>query len=64
MRKILILASCISGCAIQPKSVPLPPPNEKCITIPGQGCRKISAGDVGGTTLGNRDETVLEEINR
>ena len=65
MRKILffaipvILAGCASPRLIpQPASVPAP---EKCISIPGKGCQPITAGNVGGTTLGNHDENTVEE---
>lgn len=66
MRKIFFLTFLLSGCAaIQPpviiKPMPAPP---KCINIPGESCKRISAGNVGGTTLGNHDESILEENNR
>lgn len=53
----------LAGCAAQPKSTVLPPSesnNQRCITIPGQGCKKVSAGNVGGTTLGNTNEDIEE----
>ena len=56
MRKtLLVLISILAGCATQPKPVYAPPP-QSCINIPGEGCKKISAGNVGGTTLGHIDE--------
>ncbi len=59
MRKtLLVLLSVLAGCATQTKPVYAPPPN--CINIPGEGCKKISAGNVGGTTLGHSDE--VEDI--
>lgn len=60
MRKIfaLPLISIIAGCATGLKPVYAPPP-PSCINIPGEGCKKISAGNVGGTTLGhNNDEDI------
>lgn len=48
----------IAGCTAQPKPTVMPPP--KCIIIPGEGCKKISAGNVGGTTLGNTNEDIEE----
>lgn len=38
-----------------PKSIPLPPPppTKKCIVIPDKHCQNISAGNVGGTTIGH-----------
>lgn len=67
MRKLFLTASVlISGCtSISPVIIkPMPAPTQKCINIPGEGCKKISAGNVGGTTLGNHDESILEESNR
>ena len=64
MRKIFLLTAFLTGCASQPipMPTPLPPPMEKkCIVIPGQGCKQINAGNVGGTTLGNHDDYILEE---
>ena len=65
MKKLLIFVvpPIIAGCASQ-ISLPTPPPPpspspEKCITIPGKGCQKISAGNVGGTTLGHSEDTDL-----
>lgn len=59
MRKLLlsIFSIAIAGCAVQPKptAIPMPPP-ERCITIPGKGCLPITAGNVGGTTLGHENE--------
>ncbi len=56
MRKtLLVLLSVLTGCATQTNPVYTPPP-PKCINIPGEGCKKISAGNVGGTTLGHSDE--------
>lgn len=60
MRKTLIILTVVlTGCATQPKPIFAPPPN--CINIPGEGCKKFGAGNVGGTTLGNRDEIVSQE---
>lgn len=64
MRKLLILVlpSIIVGCATAPRPTPAPvmlPPPEKCITVPGEGCKKISAGNVGGTTLGHHNNSDL-----
>lgn len=59
----IILAGCAS--APVPMSIPMPPPAErKCISIPGKGCQPITAGNVGGTTLGNHDEDSMEENSR
>lgn len=57
MHRLLFLSifTIIAGCASQPKPVFSPPP-PKCINIPNEGCKKISAGNVGGTTLGYHDE--------
>lgn len=57
MNRLLILSiiTIITGCALPPKPVFSPPP-PKCINIPNEGCKKISAGNVGGTTLGHHDE--------
>lgn len=55
MRKILLLLPIIiTGCATQ--LPPMPAPAPKCINVPGEGCQKISAGNVGGTTIGHSDE--------
>ena len=35
-----------------------------CIRIPGKGCQPITAGNVGGTTLGNQNENPVEENSR
>ena len=54
-KKLFVLGSIlglIAGCAVQPKPTSIPPP-PKCIQMPGEGCKKISAGNVGGTTLGH-----------
>lgn len=61
MRKtLIILTTIISGCATQPVPVGMPPPPErKCINVPGEGCKKISAGNVGGTTLGYTNDDDL-----
>ncbi len=60
MRKtLLVLLSVLTGCATQPKPVHAPPP-PNCINIPGESCKKFSAGNVGGTTLGHSDE--VEDI--
>jgi len=60
MRKTLVLLTTIlAGCATAPPPViirPMPAPMQKCINIPGEGCKKISAGNVGGTTLGHSDD--------
>lgn len=55
MMKIFLLffITILSGCASQIKPVFAPPPPPNCINIPGEGCKKISAGNVGGTTLGH-----------
>lgn len=65
MRKIaIIVAAFIAGCSSQPKPVfSPPPPIDKCINIPGEKCKKISAGNVGGTTLGNHDDTMEKDSN-
>ena len=47
----LILTGCSTSVIIKP--MPAPP---KCINIPGEGCKKISAGNVGGTTLGHQQD--------
>lgn len=64
MRKLLLVSIplIIAGCATRqiPMPAPLPMP-EKCINIPGHGCKPITAGNVGGTTLGNHDENTVEE---
>lgn len=53
---LILLISLISGCATSPKPMPAPvmiPPTEKCVTIPGEGCKKLSASEkAGGTTAG------------
>lgn len=47
MRKLLLLIPLIiAGCVAQPT----------CIKIPGEECKKINAGNVGGTTLGYSNE--------
>lgn len=72
MRKLLLVTIpvILVGCATQQVPAPapikstaplMPPPPPKCINIPGEGCKKISAGNVGGTTLGNHDEITVEE---
>lgn len=60
MRKLLItsIAIVITGCATQPIPMPAPMP-EKCIRIPGKGCQPVTAGNVGGTTLGHSDDEDL-----
>lgn len=66
MRKLILVGSVlIAGCATAPppiiiKPMPAPP---KCINIPGEGCKKISAGNVGGTTLGHSDDDEDIPIN-
>lgn len=64
MRKLFLIASVlISGCAVTPpviiKPMPAPP---KCINIPGEGCKKISAGNVGGTTLGHQQDEFDDDL--
>lgn len=58
MRRLLLLSiiTIIAGCASQPRPVFSPPPPPKCINIPNEGCKKISAGNVGGTTLGHHND--------
>ena len=58
MSKLLLILSilAIAGCATGPKPVFAPPPPPNCINIPGEGCKKISAGNVGGTTLGHHED--------
>lgn len=53
MRKLIVLVvTIIAGCATQP--------TPHCINVPGEGCKKISAGNVGGTTIGhNSDEDII-----
>lgn len=62
MRKILfllvaviiaIIASCTSSNY-----------EKGCIHVPGKGCQPITAGNVGGTTLGNQNENPVEEDSR
>ena len=71
MRKILYFAIpvILAGCAgprLIPQPAPIPEPmgGSKCISIPGKGCQPITAGNVGGTTLGNHDENTVEENSR
>lgn len=60
-----IVTVIIAGCAAQPKpvTIPMPPPEGRCIKIPGKGCQSITAGNVGGTTLGHQDENIEENSN-
>lgn len=60
MRNLLLttITLTIAGCATGPKPVSAPPP-PNCINIPGEGCKKFSAGNVGGTTLGHHDDEDL-----
>lgn len=70
MRKILVVVVplILVGCASKPipTAIPMPAPlpEKKCIVIPGKGCQQINAGNVGGTTLGNHNENILEENSR
>ena len=69
-KRIVFIALLLSGCASQMKPIPvpvmLPPPQEKmCEMYVGGKCKKFSASDISGaTTLGNHDESILEENNR
>lgn len=67
MRKLFLTVSVlITGCATAPPPViikPMPAPTQKCINIPGEGCKKISAGNVGGTTLGHHEDDDEIPIN-
>lgn len=58
MHRLLLLSTIIilAGCTSKPKPVFSPPPPPNCINIPNEGCKKFSAGNVGGTTLGHSDE--------
>lgn len=62
MRKLLpliiiaIIVLVFASCSIQYK--------QRCIDIPGQGCRPINAGNVGGTTIGHINEDTVEKDNR
>lgn len=70
MRKLLLLASVIiAGCATQkPQEIKIPMPAPRmnvCAGIViGDKCRPLTAGTVGGTTLGNTNENIVEENSR
>lgn len=64
MRRITLISVLIAGCAQQPMPTAFPPPdisNQRCIKIPGEGCQRFTAGNVGGTTLGNTNEEPIEK---
>jgi len=54
---VLMLAGCASPRIVTVEK-PIPP-RENCISVPGEGCKKFTAGNVGGTTLGNREDEDL-----
>jgi len=61
---IIAITLILTGCATGPRPVFAPPP-PNCINIPGEGCKKISAGNVGGTTLGHHiDEDLPSKASK
>lgn len=60
---VILISLVVAGCATGPNPVFAPPP-PNCINVPGEGCKKISAGNVGGTTLGHHEnESTVEKNN-
>lgn len=72
MRKLIIAISIIvAGCSAQqplehkiPAPLPAPRMNACAGIIVGDRCRPLTAGTVGGTTIGNTSEGSVEESGR